>query len=77
MNALAVTLGLSVKHGVLVLGQHFRLGRHLGLPSLKGLKSLSLLSESSVDGRYNAVDGSETKSVAALLEFGHPPGNLP
>lgn len=77
VNALAVALGLAIKHGIFIPWQHFRLGRHLSLPSLEGLESLSLLGESSVDGRYNVVDSSETKSVAALLELGQPPGDLP
>lgn len=77
MNALAVSLGLSVKHGVLVLRQHLSLCGHLGLPSLEGLEGLSLLGEGSIDSRNDVVDGSETQAVSSLLELGQSPGDLP
>ena len=77
MNALAVSFGLSVKHGVLVLGQHLSLCGHLGLPSLESLEGLSLLGEGSIDSRNDVVDGSETQAVSSLLELGQSPGDLP
>lgn len=77
VNSLSVALGVAVKDGVLVSGQHLSLSRHLLLPSLEGLECLALLCESSVEGGHDVVDGLQAHSVAALLELGQTPGDLP
>lgn len=77
MDALSIALGLAVKQGVFVLGQHLGLGGHLGLPPLHGRQHLPLLGERGVNGRNDAVDGPEALTVPPLLELGQPPGDLP
>ena len=77
MNSLAVPLLLPVEYGVFVLGEHLLLCRHLGLPPLKRLESLSLLRQRRVQRGNNAIDGPQTSPLAGLLEFGEAPWDLP
>lgn len=77
MNALAELLGLAVKDGVLVLRKHLLLLGHLGLPTFEGLERLALFRERSVERGHDLVDSAQAHAVAALLELGQAPWDLP
>lgn len=67
MNALPVGLLLLVEDGVLVLGEHLLLTRHLGVPPLNGLGALSLTGKSSTDGINDSVHGAQALALPGLL----------
>jgi hypothetical protein len=75
--ALPVVLLVPSEHGVLVLGPHLRLSRHLGLPPLRGLAAQPLPCERAVDDGDDAVDVAEALAVAGLALAGHAPGGFP
>jgi hypothetical protein len=75
--ALAVPLHLAVEHGVLVLGQHLLLGRHLQLPALHLLHALSHAPQRRVECADDCVDVSEALAVPVLLVAGEAPWYLP
>lgn len=77
MNALSVLLLLPIKHGIFILWQHLLLRRHLRLPPLNRLQSLSPLRQRSVQRRYHAIHRPQSQPVSPLLKFGQPPGDLP
>lgn len=77
MYALAVLLLLLVKDGVLVLGQHLLLARHLRVPPLDGLGRLAVALQRRADGVDDAVDGAEALALARLLRAGEAPGDFP
>lgn len=77
VNALAISLLLRVEDGVFVFRQHLRLSRHLRLPPLQLLQSLSLLGQSRADSCNYIVDGPKALSLSVLLGLGESPGDLP
>lgn len=77
VNALPVSLRLAVEQGVLVLGQHLRLGRHVRLPHLQGLDGQALLLERRINRRDDAVHGLQALSLTELLRARQTPWDLP
>lgn len=77
MNTLPVGLFLLVEDGVLVLGKHLLLTRHLGVPPLNGLGATSLPSKSSTEGINDLVHGAQTLALPGLLRCGETPWGLP
>ena len=77
MDALPVGLLLLVEDGVLVLGQHLLLTRHLGVPPLNSLGSLALTSKSSTEGIDDLVHGAQALALPGLLGCGETPWGLP
>lgn len=67
MNALPVGLLLLVEDGVLVLGEHLLLTRHLRIPPLNSLGALSLPGKSSTEGIDDSVHGAQTLALPGLL----------
>lgn len=71
-------LYLSVKHGVLVPGQHLLLPRHVLQPPLQPLGLLlARLLERLGQRLHHAVDGAQAHAMAPLLMLGHAAGDLP
>ena len=77
VNALPVALLLLVEESVFVLGQHFLLTGHLGIPPGHGLRCLTIALEGSAQGINDAVHGAQTLALAGLLRGGQTPRGLP
>lgn len=77
MNALAVGLLLLIEESVLVLGQHFLLTGHLGIPALNSLGALTVARKSSAQGVDDAVNGAEALALPGLLGRRQAPWGLP
>lgn len=76
--ALAVRSLLLVEDGVLVLGQHLLLARHLRVPSLDGLDARDAVAlQGRADGVDDLVDMAKALALARLLVAGEAPGDLP
>lgn len=77
MNALAVALLLLVEEGVLVLGQHFLLAGHLGVPPGHSLRCLAIALEGSAQSVDDAVHRAQALALASLLRGRQTPRGLP
>lgn len=77
MNALPVALLLLVEDGVLVLGQHLLLTRHLRIPPLYSLCTVSVACEGGADGIDDSVHGAQALALPGLLRRRETPRGLP
>ena len=67
MYPFPVPLGLPVKDRVLVPCHHLLLLRHLSLPSLNRLTSMSRFSKRRIDGGDHVVDHAQAFALAGFL----------
>lgn len=77
MHTLPISSCLSVKHSILVLGQHLILLGHLMLPSFKTLRRLTLLSKCGLEDVNDTVDLSKALALSEFPGDGQLPWNLP
>ena len=77
MQSFPVPAGIARKDGILVLGLHLRLSRHLSLPPFHRRDGDTLLLQGVVDTIYDPVDSSHPLPVAVFLRGRHAPWNFP
>jgi len=77
VDALAVLLLLAVEDGVLVLGQHLLLARHLGVPSLDGLGAHAVVLQGGAEGVDDLVDQLQSLALAGFLGCAEAPRSFP
>lgn len=77
VNALPVMLFLLIEDGVLVLGQHFLLTRHLRIPPLDSLCTVTVARKGSIEGFDDAVDGAQALALSGFLGRRETPRGLP
>lgn len=68
---------LLIEDGVLVLGQHFLLTRHLRIPPLDSLCTVAVARKGSAEGIDDAVHGTQALALSGLLGRRETPRGLP